>query len=285
MKPLKVVLPGLPSYEAATVKDELVRLGLKPEAVHPINRRPMPNTNYRDQLFLVHLTKGSTTLAALKSNIGDLFQVIIDWEYYKPQHRDVTQCTSCLSFGHDTKNCHMKPNCDKCAMTHSTATCAQADGTDPKCVNCGGTHRATTRDCPKRTEFITMRKKVATSNQPGRHRNKRAPPAITDEQYPAIHPRRLVPNLPPIPLNNSQRAAPSAQHRLTPAAALPNQASASASGLSYARVASGDSVDESPFTSEELVTLVAEVIVILRTCKTRSEQLHAALSLVTKYGP
>ncbi|XP_065081810.1 uncharacterized protein LOC135704274 [Ochlerotatus camptorhynchus] len=235
MKPLKVVLRGLPSYDAATVKDELV---------------------------------------------------IINWEYYKPQHRDVTQCTSCLSFGHGTKNCHMKPRCDKCAMAHSTATCAQADDTDPKCVNCGGTHRATTRDCPKRTEFITMRKKVATSNQPGRHRNKRAPPVITDdEQYPAIHPRRLVPNLPPLPLNNSQRAAPSAQHRLTAAAALPNQASASAPGLSYARVASGDSVEESPLTSEELVTLVAEVIVILRTCMTRSEQLHAALSLVTKYGP
>ncbi|XP_065075079.1 uncharacterized protein LOC135698862 [Ochlerotatus camptorhynchus] len=273
-----VVLQGLPSYEAATVKEELVRLGLKPEAVHPMNRRPMLNTNYHDQLFLVHLTKDSTTLAAL-------FQVIIDWEYYKPQHRDVTQCTSCLSFGHGPKNCHMKPRCDKCAMAHLTATCAPADDTDPKCVNCGGTHRATTRDCPKRTEFITMRKKVATNNQPGRHRNKRVPPAITAKQYPAIHPRRLVPNLPPLPLNNSQKAAPSAQHRLTTAAALPNQASASAPGLLYARVASGDSVDEYPLTSEELVTLVAEVIVILRTCKTRSEQLHAALSLVTKYGP
>ncbi|XP_065090358.1 uncharacterized protein LOC135711412 [Ochlerotatus camptorhynchus] len=123
MKPLKVVLRGLPSYEAATVKDEL----------------------------------DSTTLAELKSNIRDLFQVIIDWEYHKPQHLDVTQCTSCLSFGHGTKNCHMKPRCDKCAMAHSTAICAQAGDTVPKCVNCGGTHLTTTRDCPKRTEFIASR--------------------------------------------------------------------------------------------------------------------------------
>ncbi|XP_065075675.1 uncharacterized protein LOC135699362 [Ochlerotatus camptorhynchus] len=204
LKNSTVVLRGLPSYEAVTVKDELVRLRLKPEALH----------------LMVHFTKGSTTLPALKINIRNPFQVIIYWESYKPQHRDVTQCTSCLSFGHGTKNCHMKPRCDKCAMAHSMATCAQADDTELKCVNCGGTHRATSRDCPKRTKYINIRKKVATSNQPGRHRNKRTLPAITDEQYPANQPRRLVPNLPPLPFNN-QRATSSAQHRLIAAAALP----------------------------------------------------------------
>ncbi|XP_055614943.1 uncharacterized protein LOC129761253 [Toxorhynchites rutilus septentrionalis] len=101
-KPLMVVLRGLPPSEATDVQSELMQRGLKPMAVYPMTRRESTNQSCRDQLFLVHFVKGSTSIGALKE-IQDMFQVIITWERYRPQHRDVTQCLNCLWFGHGTK--------------------------------------------------------------------------------------------------------------------------------------------------------------------------------------
>lgn len=297
-KPLKVVLRGLPPLEAPAVKGELEKKGLQVQAVYPMARRAAVDTNFRDQLYLVHITKGSTSMGELKK-IRDLFRIIVTWEPYRPQHRDVTQCTKCLWFGHGTKNCNMTPRCDKCAGAHETATCVQPDDMDPKCTNCEANHRATNRACPKRAEFVRIRQKATSSNQPGRQRADRAPPASNERNFPALQSRRQAPNLAPLPLNRRVSAGTpvgsptnqaasnrnTVQHRLTAAAAQSSQDSSSTPGLSYARVVSGDNSDDTPFTSEELVTLVAEVIVILRTCRTRAEQLHAALSLVSKYGP
>ncbi|XP_055525559.1 uncharacterized protein LOC129718632 [Wyeomyia smithii] len=93
-KPLKVVLRGLPALAASTVKAELEQVGLKVEAVFPMNRRSqtIKDDPFRDELFLVHFTKRSTSIGTLR-NIKHLFHTIIQWEPYRPQHRDVTQCT------------------------------------------------------------------------------------------------------------------------------------------------------------------------------------------------
>lgn len=275
-KPLKVVLRGLPPFNAAEVKAEIENIGLKPLAVFPMTRRSSANKNatYRDQLFLIHFVKGSTSIAALR-NIRDLFRVIISWEPYRPQHRDVTQCMKCLRFGHGTKNCHMNPRCDKCALNHISVNCGQSDDIEPKCANCGEAHNASNRSCKKRAEFIDIRQQATKNHQPGRRRLDRPPPSINEVQFPAMQPRRVIPNLEPLPLNNSasSKARFTAQPRLTAAAA----------GLSYADTVSGIT-DDSPLSAEELITLVSEVIVIMRTCKTRAQQLQAAVSLITKYG-
>ncbi|XP_055615028.1 uncharacterized protein LOC129761334 [Toxorhynchites rutilus septentrionalis] len=246
-----------------------------------MTRRESTNQSCRDQLFLVHFVKGSTTIGALKE-IQDMFQVIITWERYRPQHRDVTQCLNCL-----------------CARSggHLTGSCGQADDIDLKCANCGENHRATTRTCSKRAEFIDIRHKSTIGNQPGRQRSARLPPANTESHYPALQPRRVVPNLEPLPLNNHQASAQissnkqavnpghSAQIRLSIAATQPNQGSARVPGLSYAGAAASALNDDSPFTAEELVEIMSEVMTIMRTCRTRTQQLQAVTSFINKYGP
>lgn len=38
-----------------------------------------------------------------------LFQIIVDWDRYRPKKRQVIQGANCLDYGHDTKNCLMRP--------------------------------------------------------------------------------------------------------------------------------------------------------------------------------
>ncbi|XP_055614932.1 uncharacterized protein LOC129761241 [Toxorhynchites rutilus septentrionalis] len=264
-KPLKVVLRGLPPVGPEEVKTELSNLGLKPENVFAMTRRP--NNNTWNQLFLVHFAKGTTNISSLK-NISDLFRVIVSWELYRPQHRDVTLCTNCQRFGHGTKNCYMQARCGKCAGNHSMASCGLADDQKSKCANCDGEHQASNRSCPKRAEFVTIRQKATTSNQPSRRkRNVRPLPITSDAEYPAFQQRHQVPNLHPLPLNSQRntntspatnqideavRNRRSAQPRLAAAATQPNQGHSSTS-----------STDSTLFTTQEMLTLVSEVITIM----------------------
>ncbi|XP_065081589.1 uncharacterized protein LOC135704090 [Ochlerotatus camptorhynchus] len=121
---------------------------------------------YRDQLYLVHLEKNSTTFMDLQ-DIRVLFNILVKWERYKPVSHGVTQCSNCLLFGLDEAN--------------------------PICANCGADHKATSKACPKRTEYFEIRKKASTRNQPGRKKV----PEINDQNFPPI-PRRPITVLPPL---------------------------------------------------------------------------------------
>ncbi|XP_065088066.1 uncharacterized protein LOC135709609 [Ochlerotatus camptorhynchus] len=169
----------------------------------PIARRDETSA-FRDQLYLVPFDKDSTSVAVLRQ-IRALFNIVIQWEQYRPRHRDVTQCTNCLAFGHGTNNCHMKARCCKCAGAHNTTACKKEEEAEPKCVNCHSNHLDSDRRCPKRVAFIQIRQQASTRNQPGRHRNNRAP-LVNKDTFPVLPARRMVPNLAPLPLN--QRPSP-----------------------------------------------------------------------------
>lgn len=83
-KPLKGVIRGLPDYDPEA--DQSVPFGRK------------GSENYRDKLYLVHLGKDSTRLDDLLK-IKGIFNMIVDWEHYRPLKINVTQCGNCLFFG------------------------------------------------------------------------------------------------------------------------------------------------------------------------------------------
>lgn len=192
-KPFKVVLRGLYEMQEGELTDYLSDCGLKVVAVHKI-RRKETNTKFRDQLYLLHLEKGSTTLKDLKQ-IKAVANVVVEWEQYRPVHRDVTQCWKCLNFGHGGRNCFLASRCPNCGENHDQAQCA-AEILVAKCCNCGGDHPSTDRACPKRAEFIQFRKNVAARKNNGRPK----PTPINQESFPALPNRNRVPNLEPIPL-------------------------------------------------------------------------------------
>lgn len=77
-KPLKVMIRGLPDMSVEELKTELINIKLKPLAVFKMNRHNK-NIRYRDQLYLVHFEKGSTTISELKE-VRSLCYIIIEWE-------------------------------------------------------------------------------------------------------------------------------------------------------------------------------------------------------------
>jgi hypothetical protein len=284
-KPLKVVIRGLPSLLVAEVKTELQQLKLNPIEVYAITRKDQ-SEEYRDKLFLVHFEKGSTTIAALRQ-IRAINQIGVHWEQYRPRHRDVTQCQRCMAFGHGTKNCFMNPRCGKCSGAHATTEC-NGETEEPKCVNCGLNHHGNDRNCPKRAEFMKLRREAATRHQPSR--KFKPPPAITEKEFPPIV-RRPIPVLEPLPLQGQHSSKnrgmpPTAKHSVQPRLAAAAQ-STTPPGLSYAGVTAGFSADsahdETPFSTDELVQIISAAFEIKRKYTTRSQQLAAIIALIN--GP
>lgn len=304
-KPMKVIIRGLPEYSPEAIMSELKAAKLKPLKVFPI-RRGEPGT-HRDKLYLVHIEKGSVTMADLVKTRA-LFSIIIEWERYRPKKKDVTQCGNCMAFGHGTRNCHMRSRCGKCAGPHTTADCQQMDeGVDPKCANCGANHAGNNRACPKRAQFLEIRKRASTQNQ--RDRRQKPPPPRTEEHFPAL--RYQVPNLPPLQPHRQQPShqpkpsyqAKSVHPRLAAAAAAPHAQPPPTSawgnpGRSTPPPGWGNTglnnttapLDDGPmFTPEQMVEYTRELYTKLRCCRSRQEQLEAAtlvmMNFLHKYGP
>lgn len=277
---------------------ELEEAKLKPIKVFPDSR--LNDETHRDNLYLVHLEKGSTTMADLQK-VRSLFDIIVEWERYKPKRRGVTQCTNCLAFGHGTRNCHMHPRCGKCAERHSTDDCQHMEeGSDPKCANCGANHEGNSRNCPKRAEYMDIRKKASSRNQRGRER--RPPPPMTEQHFPSL--RYNVPNLPPLQPNQRQATRPpppSVQPRLAAAAAAPTKPSTTAWGSPGPSVSPPgwgnienklpptSDVDDELYTPEQMMEFVRNMYRALHGCRSKEQQLEAStmvlLNFVTKYGP
>lgn len=264
-KPYKVVLRGLYDMAVEELAAELKHLKLDVLAVHKMSRRNK-DIKYRDQLYLLHLAKGSTTLPELKA-IRAVFNIIVSWERYKPVHRDVTQCFNCHGFGHGGKNCHLKRRCANCGKDHDAKDCIQESLV--KCLHCDGEHSATYRKCPKRAEFVKFRQQATTKNQPNRRKN---PPALVEQHFPPLPQRHPVPNLKPLPLDPRLRA----EMNPSPPGFNPEP-----------RPIQEPTVEEKGndlYTPTELLSIFKQMTAELRACTSKTQQMEVLTSFVIKYG-
>lgn len=272
-KPMKVVLRGLYDMDLSVLKEELKTLKLKVIEVFKMTRHNK-DIKFRDQLYLVHLEKGTTTLPELKA-VRAMFNIIVSWEHYRQVHRDVTQCSNCLQFGHGGRNCFMKSRCATCGGQHKTQDCDKInENMEVKCFNCGGDHSTKNRSCPKRAEFVKIRQQATTRSQPNR---RKTTPAFTNLDFPALpSPRvgsdRVVPNLQPLPLNQRQKVAENTTppgFNQQPREIKPTTTEEGSSDL---------------FSPQELLNIFIEMTTTLRNCKTREEQVRALGGFIVKYS-
>lgn len=285
LKPFKVVLRGLHDMEISSLEAELKTVGLKPLAIYKMKRHDTTRI-YRDQLYLVNFEKNSTSLSDLQS-IKAITHIVVSWEKYRPVHRDVTQCAKCLMFGHGTKNCHITARCEKCGAQHEVKKCPLMESADPVCANCGEAHKATSKSCPKRAEFIAARKRASTNNQPGR---KRVP--ANNTEIPPIAPRYQVPLLQPLPLpNRSPAAATGVLPRSSGQARTFAEATATHNhftppGFSGNRGGDPPNKDSTStlYTTEELVPIFQHLGTSLRSCRTKYDQIYTLGLFLIQYG-
>lgn len=269
-RPIKVVLSGLPNVCPDSLKEQLkIETGLEPVAVYKMTRRAESAGKHKDTLFLIHFPKGSTTLKQLQQ-IRTVDSIEVQWDRYRQRKNDVTHCQNCLHFGHGSRNCHLYSRCNLCGEAHPTDECKQEATAKPRCANCQGQHQATDRSCPKRAEFLQIRKKASSINQPGRK------PAKLPEYSPESFP----------PLGSKQAPAPKGETHY-------RQTSPPVGFRTYASVVNDpprqDQGQGAPsaqlFSTAELMSIFMEITAACYTCRTKAEQLNALANIVVKYGP
>lgn len=282
-KPLKVLLRGLDDMAVDELVEELEFHDLKPVKVDKIARHDRTR-KYRDQLYLVHLEHGSTTLKDLRA-IKIINSTVVEWQKYKPVHREVTQCMNCLRFGHGTRNCSMASRCSTCGGNHQNEACDQMEESQPKCANCGEKHRATDKNCPKRAEFLVIRQRASTKNQP---RKTVAPPPLTSAHFPQIpKPQRSIPVLPPLqPQQRLVAAAASVPSKAQCSQAPPiNQWHQPPPGFRRQDNAPLPPEDAAPlYSSEQLAPIFSDLVARLRSCKSRFDQIYTLGLFVIENG-
>lgn len=106
------------------------------------------NHRTRQNLFFVNLKYGLKISEALKVTQLGRHRVTIE---RARRRKEVLQCLRCHIFGHSKNYCLQDPICGKCAGPHATgSTLCTSD--NYLCINCGGNHASTDKNCPVRIE-------------------------------------------------------------------------------------------------------------------------------------
>lgn len=246
---VKVCLYGLWKMDSELIKNELSK-----SDVHPIQVKQLTlkEPRYKDQaIYLVYFQrKQNINMQKLRSITG-LFNVVVDWKYYKNKSREPTQCSNCQQLGHGAMNCFKPPICVRCSGLHESKSCpflpqpkeeteesTSTAGLKPKpkpkiddalvkCALCKQSgHTASFRGCSVRLKYKETQRVI--NNRQGQQRSVRRPqiPNFTSRnEFPSMasanrHPLstsyHIYQQAPPQPAHSNWRPPTRDQNLLTP---------------------------------------------------------------------
>jgi len=245
----KFVLYGLPKYnDTNPVKTCLIDLGITPAEVSILNIKKL---RYPDQChYLLYFKKSDGIKLSKLREIKFIANTAVRFEYYRKPSHIVSMCSNCQSYGHGSNNCYLTPKCCKCGDTHKTIECPFSDKNTKrvqedklKCANCGEKHAANYSKCKKRDEFLSIQQKAKPKNKFNTLRH----------QYINSVSRNYTTQYPLLSTKNSNQLATNTQ---------------------WADVVSNNHSSEL-FTHSELINILKEMVMKLKKCKCKSEQLIA----------
>lgn len=232
---------------------------------------------YRDQLYLVHFPRGTTSIDEL-SKIRAIINIVIEWEKYKPKKRDTIQCSNCLYFGHGGKNCHLASHCSACGGDHHTSEC-EKPAEKPKCFNCEGEHSSNSKTCPARANYIRTKQEIA--NRIRSKPTSKKVPAFDETTFPMLpaNERRQIPVLAPLPLPTQPKISTNrtqqrnSEHSRTQPPGF----------LSYAQ-ATNTQTNNGLYSMEQLANLFLELDKRTKSCTTANEQVAVMMTFYYHHG-
>jgi hypothetical protein len=276
---VKYVLYGLHTMDTAELTDELHLHNL-----NPTNIKTMVLKKQRfdsETLFLVSFKKGQTNLNELRKTKA-LFNIIVRWEQYSPKRKNndpppPVQCRRCQMFGHGALNCHMNPRCIRCGESHQSKNCIYVQSDQPsakipeervKCSNCGENHTANHPSCTERQRYLNVIQTIRDGNtqKSGRRPPPKAAPAVNNTQH--------FPLLTPSGSSEQRNVQPS------PVAANTNHTNWSKKGSNNTQNQTNSNDD---LSAQEINQIMRELIVNLRGCRTRWDQLEVITNLAMKF--
>lgn len=203
---VKVCLYGLWAMQIQELLVELKEVDIEPTDIKQLT---LKTQRYTDQaIYLLYFQQNQhITLEKLRAVRG-LFNVIVEWKYYKNKNKEPTQCSNCQKFGHGAKNCFSISICVRCAGQHASKECpllpkpAEGDTTKstPKiaeellhCALCKKKgHTASFRNCEERVKFKELQQSLRNKQNAQRQRSFNTN-IHSRVQYPAPPPVRVHP--------------------------------------------------------------------------------------------
>lgn len=266
----KFVLHGYYKADVGEIVNCLKEVGLNPLKVKNITIRVQ---RYDDHaVYLVHFLKSDKiNISILRENARVMNNIRVRWEFFQNRRNGPIQCSNCQQFGHGNSSCFLHPACVRCGQGHSSKVCpllsaSTTDGNRPKipdadvrCALCGQNHTSNYTGCQKRLEYIDQQRQLRARIQSRTRRN--APPAMTNRQF-----------VPAQQLNNAH--FPSIR---------PENAN---NGMAWQQIPQQQQNfqnDNSLFNHTELMSIMHEMIVKLRGCNTKEQQIFAVSEIVLKY--
>jgi hypothetical protein len=300
-KPTRIVLLGLYDMPVEEIREALAIHSVVPVDIKPMRIRHSRFLEHNN--FILYFKKGTMTTAKLR-DIEGINSIRVRWAYYDAKRHGPTQCRRCQEWGHGSSHCLIAPACVKCAGDHETSACTLAEkgakvpDANLKCANCKQSHTANYGGCPTRKEFIASRpqKKQPKSNYRHGGQHKRFTPQYQDKQRWPELPKNLnqQPRPQPGPPPHHQprpQPGPPPHHQPRPqpgpAPRQPQyQGSTPVHQFNKSKNVQSNNVpiDETPFTREELIQVFQEIMPIVNSGKTRSEQLCMLIDLAYKHN-
>lgn len=193
---VKICLYGLWSMPTNELLSELILADITPTDIKQLT---LKKPRYSNQaIYLLYFKREQhMTIEKLKAVRG-LFNVVVDWRYYRNNSKEPIQCSICLQFGHGQKSCFGKsPVCYRCAGDHAGSTCPflkkpAKEGEKPRiddalvqCALCKEKgHTASDRKCKKRQEFKEMQQSLRMRQRPQSSRQS-GPNIYSAKDFPA----------------------------------------------------------------------------------------------------
>lgn len=285
---LKFVLLGLHNIEPSALKTELIKVGLPATDVIPIK---INKKRYEDHnVYLVKFPKNSVTLRALQQ-IRAIFNVIVQWQHYRNKTPGPTMCSRCQNYGHGQANCNIKTRCPWCAGDHNIKLCKLLNVpellTTYTCCNCGGNHKASSFECPKRKEYFEHAQKIAVTRQKQAFKKS---PNFENSNYEKEFPLSWkVPQSTVKPSTSTQPnyAAIASSSRSACTSVFRQEPVTNLSESIYSNMECNDDNLLTPklnlLQPEEIQPLLLSIISDLAECKTRAQQITALVKITVKY--
>lgn len=255
----KFVLSGIAKMDADDIAESLKTYQLEAVEIREIT---LKNKRFDDEgVYIVSFTHGTAKLPNL--NKTRINYTIPKWRLYQESKNKVTQCRRCQLYGHGMQNCNLKPKCPTCGLGHYLIDC---NSPVQKCANCKGDHLATDSNCPKRHEFLEMRKRMASSNKK------------SSTNKPTTAQRAAIGNF-----EKPMRFYTAKSQSTSAAADKPFAPKWSSLFKNNPAPIVQPSTSNDKFKPEEIGPIMVELLSGLRHCQNKEQQLIVMFEIATKY--
>jgi hypothetical protein len=288
---VKFVLYGLMDVSEDQLRQELEDNNLQPTSIKLMTSKRKRFDN--ECLFLLSFKKDEMNINELRKTHA-LFRIIVRWEKYRNKREGPVQCRQCQMFGHSSMNCHMVPKCIKCGENHQSKNCIYNVMTSPdqkpkipedkvKCSNCGGPHTANHIECPERARYLELMHKIRgknTNTTASRARSRKTPAAADPEEFPPM--QNNSNGRTPLHCEYSPYSLQSQRGNHHPPASPYTNKTNQGKNSSNARMYQNNA-NEELFSEKELMQIMRTLVVKLRSCRNRLDQLEVISELALKF--